>query len=349
MRRKERLLYFLTIFVAVITVTFILLQLLRPLNLNKGINRYNEIENASKTTEQFLKNQDPLESIRRDCGMLCDLSIEGVPGPYFDHIKVPVNCRALFQNDYIDQGHGLRVAPKEIPKHLFNEFTMNRRINNTPWYFNEVYLGTSGKPQIWTKELIENQRKQARQGTLEGTYTVSDVKALIDGLNHAPNLKNGRVLVIGSQNPWVEACILEAGAREVVTLEYGPIISKHPQVKTLLPADFRKLFLEGKLRMFDAVVTYSSVEHSGLGRFGDGLNPWGDIISIARAWCVTRKGGSLTIGVAYNHEKDAIQFNAHRIYGKIRYPFLTANWEQHYQGHGPQRVFVFTRTIEGVD
>jgi hypothetical protein len=41
--------------------------------------------------------------------------------------------------------------------------------------------------------------------------------------------------VIGSRNPWVEARVLEAGAREIVTLEYGAINSKHPQLKTMVP------------------------------------------------------------------------------------------------------------------
>jgi hypothetical protein len=56
-------------------------------------------------------------------------------------------------------------------------------------------------------------------------------------------------------------------------------------------------------------VTFSSVEHSGLGRYGDALNPWGDIIAIARAWCVTKQGGSLTIGVMYDYNNDCIRFN----------------------------------------
>jgi FkbM family methyltransferase len=85
------------------------------------------------------------------------------------------------------------------------------------------------------------------------------------------------------------------------------------------------------------------VEHSGLGRYGDALNPWGDIIAIARSWCVTEEGGSLTIGVMYDKELDYIKFNAGRWYGKIRYPYLTTNWKQHYRGNGIQRVHVFTK------
>ena len=40
----------------------------------------------------------------------------------------------------------------------------------------------------------------------------------------------------------------------------------------MFPLEFRRHFLENKLEQFDAVVTYSSVEHSALGRYGDMLN-----------------------------------------------------------------------------
>ena len=50
-------------------------------------------------------------------------------------------------------------------------------------------------------------------------------------------------------------------------------------------------------RQFDGVVTYSSLEHSGLGRYGDQLNPWGDLIAMSKAWCLTKTGGRMLIGV----------------------------------------------------
>jgi hypothetical protein len=77
----------------------------------------------------------------------------------------------------------------------------------------------------------------------------------------------------------------------------------------MTPLQFRKSYLSDTLGMFDAIVTFSSVEHSGLGRYGDALNPWGDIIAIARAWCVTKQGWSLTIGVMYDYKNDCIRFN----------------------------------------
>ena len=111
----------------------------------------------------------------------------------------------------------------------------------------------------------------------------------------------------------------------------------------MVPSEFRQKYLNGTLGIFDGIVTFSTMEDSGLGRFGDALNPWGDIITIARAWCVTREGGSLTIGVPYDESKDWLFLNGYRVYGKIRYPYLTTNWQQYYAVQRKQGVYVFTK------
>ncbi|CAC5385158.1 unnamed protein product [Mytilus coruscus] len=236
-----------------------------------------------------------LKSILQDCGQLCNTSRQGSPGPYFDHILAPIDCNAILKNEYVDRGHGLPLAPETIPIELMNEFSMNNRIPVRYWHLNSQYLGKKASSPVWTEKAIEDWIIQAKEGKLKGNYGEKETNALRDGLKHAPGIKDGRVLVIGSEIPWVEACVLEAGAREVVTLEYGSIISEHPKVKTMVPFVFRMRYLNNTLGTFDAIVTFSSIEHSGLGRYGDALNPWGDIIAIARAWCVTKPGGSLTI------------------------------------------------------
>jgi hypothetical protein len=288
-------------------------------------------------------NTNPIEAIRQDCGQLCDTSRKGSTGPFFNHIHADINCDAIFRNPFIDRSHGLPKAPRKIPQELLKDFTMNNRLPVRQYYLDKPYLGNKARTPVWTEQLIDSWVEKAKKGKLEGNYYMAETNALRDGLKHAPGIQNGRVLVIGSENPWLEACVLEAGAREVVTLEYGSIISEHPKVKTLVPYEFRMRYLNNTLGRFDAVATFSSVEHSGLGRYGDALNPWGDIIAIARAWCVTKEGGSLTIGVMYNYDHEYIRFNADRWYGKIRYPYLTTNWKQLYQGRGSQRVHVFTK------
>lgn len=164
-------------------------------------------------------------------------------------------------------------------------------------------------------------------------------------------VKDQHVLVIGSQRPWLETIILRAGAKHITTLDYVPITCDWPTITTMTPDVFGQMFLNGTLPEFDSIVSFSSVEHSGLGRcvrllhcsvqircpsgfskflfsirYGDALNPWGDLIAMARAWCVLKPGAKALIGVPSG--PDRIEFNGHKMYGPIMYSQLFANWKQ---------------------
>jgi hypothetical protein len=61
------------------------------------------------------------------------------------------------------------------------------------------------KPECSTElNVTEQWITLAKQGKLGGNYGIPETNALRDGLQHAPGVKNGRVLVIGSENPWVD-------------------------------------------------------------------------------------------------------------------------------------------------
>ena len=74
------------------------------------------------------------------------------------------------------------------------------------------------------------------------------------------------VLVIGSQSPWIETILLNKGAKNITTFDYVKIRSEHPQVEVLTPEELSDKFLNKKIR-YDVIISFSSVEHSGLGRF----------------------------------------------------------------------------------
>ena len=85
--------------------------------------------------------------------------------------------------------------------------------------------------------------------------------------------------------------------------------------------------------LFDVVFSFSSLEHSGLGRYGDKLAPFGDAEAVAQLWCLMRPGGLFFLGLpAYRNEvrrrrQCHIVWNAHRVYGYVRLQHVTANWE----------------------
>ena len=81
--------------------------------------------------------------------------------------------------------------------------------------------------------------------------------------------------MIGSEFPWLEAMLLEKGVNLVTTLEYSNIESQHPNITTITAKSLRKLYLDGEFsndKEFDAAITFSSVEHSGLGRYFYSVN-----------------------------------------------------------------------------
>lgn len=68
-------------------------------------------------------------------------------------------------------------------------------------------------------------------------------------------------------------------------------------------------------------------------RYGDHLNPWGDIIAMGRAWCLLKPGAIALVGLPTG--KDEICFNSHRIYGPFLYSQLFSNWRQIYSEVDP--------------
>ncbi|VDN50097.1 unnamed protein product [Dracunculus medinensis] len=62
------------------------------------------------------------------------------------------------------------------------------------------------------------------------------------------------------------------------------------------------------------------IEHSGLGRYGDPIDPFGDIREIHKIRCLLKPGGILHLGLPVG--RDSLVFNAHRIYGQLRLAML---------------------------
>eukprot|EP00048_Salpingoeca_helianthica_P014744 m.223306 g.223306 ORF g.223306 m.223306 type:complete len:390 (-) comp16228_c0_seq1:161-1330(-) len=274
------------------------------------------------------------EALLQGCSEICDTTIMGEPSMFFNFARKHVDCVGVWMNEEIDASatDGQWPPPEYPPEIFIDDFRQHGavEVRKTGHYKNR-YSGGDAMQSQWTKEQIDAMVAEARQGKLGGTYGTFDTNEVRKGLRQM-DVRGKVVLVIGSELPWVEACALEAGASEVWTLEYGRIKSTHPQIKPVTPDVAREMYRQGTLPMFDAVLTYSSVEHSGLGRYGDALNPWGDMQAMARAWCVTKPGGDMLLGVMECGSNDAIEYNLHRCYHKNTYTHLTANWMQMYRG-----------------
>jgi len=134
-------------------------------------------------------------------------------------------------------------------------------------------------------------------------------------------------LVMGTEHPWVECLLLNEGASLVWTFEYATINVQHTRMKAKQCQLIAKDYLEGQFDPVDIIVSYSSLEHSGLGRYGDSLNPDADKEALAQAWCMLRPGGLLVLGVPMScTDEGSLEFNAHRIYGFERLAYVSENF-----------------------
>jgi hypothetical protein len=257
------------------------------------------VKSLRSTTHSSDFLEDHIAEILEGCGDICNTSITGKDGIFFQHIAKRVNCSALWQNAAIDESRSIGPAP-DVPSKFLHLFNYNGQVQMTKYsggLLNQQYAGGEAEQSVWTEIQIEQWAHDCANGNLNGNYGISATKSVYEALLRMHSIKGGHILVMGSENPWLESCILGAGARHVTTIEYGSIVSEHPRVSTMTPHAARYSYLNGSLPLFDAIVSYSSLEHSGLGRYGDQLNPWGDLQSVARAWCVCKPGGDMLLGV----------------------------------------------------
>jgi hypothetical protein len=198
---------------------------------------------------------------------------------------------------------------------------------NNPQYLDDLVLSDPSFVTIYDYYLA------ARQNDGEGYVWP---QSQLDGLANGPStcgtyhqdqcekafsiysrfIKDKYGMVIGSQSPWAEALGFRYGAARMITYEYMKIVTTHPRLTTITPSEAAAKFLGNTFEPVDFIFSYSSLEHDGLGRYGDPINAFGDFESIAKMHCMLKPNGILFFGVPIGI--DEVQYNAHRVYGSRR-------------------------------
>ena len=150
------------------------------------------------------------------------------------------------------------------------------------------------------------------------------------------DLKRANVGVISSISPWVEHVLRSEGATHVTTVDYNePIVcSGIDWIKSKSVSEFST-----EVGKYDLLVSFSGIEHSGLGRYGDPINPDGDIEAVAQMQKALAPGGFLLLAIPTS-ATSSVQGDAHRIYGRdrlvqmleYRFSFLGRVWDGHVFG-----------------
>ena len=201
-----------------------------------------------------------------------------------------------------------------IPQSLLSEFSMNNQARIELWYLSNV--GTSKKPTVFTREMIDEYIQLAqRRGTAH--YGITD-NWFMDALDQYP-IRNSNCVILGSSDPWYKSVCLYYGAT-TTTIEYNPLLSEDPRIRVMTPSHYDK-----HPEQFDCAVSISSFEHDGLGRYGDPINPNADLATMQKMKTMLKPGGHLFLSVPIG--QDILVWNAHRVYGRIRFPLLIQGWD----------------------
>jgi hypothetical protein len=193
------------------------------------------------------------------------------------------------------------------------------------WYFAQRYSGTTAANSLWSSRTIEEMKARHLRGEQIGGYGLLEENALRDAVTKY-SIADRDGAVIGSESPWVESILFAHGARNMTTIEYGTIDSQVLNHVAFTPAMFAAEFLRRPIQ-FDFVASVSSLEHSGLGRYGDRLNPRGDIDAAEEVYCMLKPGGFFFLSLPYE-PTSALVWNAHRLYGPERMSLLAAPYNE---------------------
>jgi hypothetical protein len=227
-----------------------------------------------------------------------------------------------------------KVAPRNMPEKFVQEFTMNKQIPIYDWYIDETVQTSVAWDDAMMAEYTNKftlKNLEDENVNLDG-YCASHL--IYKALGTVDNLSEKNVCIVGSQKPWIEFICLLKQVKSVTTVEYNPPVCNHPDIQIISYDEF-----VNSSQVYDIIISYSSIEHSGLGRYGDDIDPAGDLNAMEAFYNHLIPNGLLFLGVPVG--KDAVVWNAHRIYGNIRLPILLKGFQE-LEWWGVNRNFIDT-------
>jgi hypothetical protein len=220
------------------------------------------------------------------------------------------------------------ISLSEIDISIKNEFELDMHFININWFINGVNSNSYNQiPDIckeymkyinnnweikWSNMMIDKILDYCNKLEYEklspNDYPKSSLQ-LVEVFNKFVNISGKKCLVLGSISPWIECLLLHFNAESVTTLDYV-IPECNYKINTLSMEHYNREI------KYDVVVSFSSLEHDGLGRYGDPLNPNGDIDACIEAYTMLNKGGYFICGIPIGF--GCIEGNFHRIYNQKR-------------------------------
>ena len=242
-------------------------------------------------------------------GVTCVLTLEPTTCPY-NPTDILLGSREPWQTA------NSTTPPRwaDLNKTIQNGFTRCGKYKNDTELFVDDSGNGEGTTYGYSHEDVEALVSKAQSVVASHNYgkRPNDAYFLEALTGHVAN--GSSVLVVGSAEPWHEAVCLALGASRVTTVDYGMRTYEHPQLDQV-NASFWKQVDDANLN-YDVVISASSLDHDGLGRYGDPIAPDGDLLTMRLLLRALAPGAKVILSVPVG--PDRIIWNLMRIYGKDR-------------------------------
>jgi hypothetical protein len=198
-----------------------------------------------------------------------------------------------------------KVSGRQLPTSLLNAMLLmsdgNMRPHWTPAVFNHLL-----------------ERLEAGDDISPPDYTGAQASIQL-AMTHV-GVRGRRMLIFGSIAPWAEAIAHHNHVDSTITVDYNTPVSTDSRLEVVLMHECLN-----SLSTFSVIASFSSIEHDGQGRYGDPLDPDGDLAAMNEAWIKLTPGGVLLLNVPVGHD-DGFYWYSQRIYGPARLPLLLRGW-----------------------
>lgn len=207
----------------------------------------------------------------------------------------------------------ISLPPAQIPDREYADFTMSGKIPVRYRYYN----GTVSEPIRNTPKTYKAAFEKFDDKTFE--YYGDSMNFFYEAIAKYP-MADKTVIIFGLAGCNLEAFAVWCGAKKVVVVDYNKPVCEHEKITVMTHDEL----LRHRLK-FDVGISFSSFEHDGLGRYGDPLKPYGDFDAMSFARNSLNASGVLYFAVPLG--RDCLDWNAHRIYGRVRLPLLLRGWK----------------------
>jgi hypothetical protein len=209
----------------------------------------------------------------------------------------------------------------ELPESLQQEFTSCGSIPVEHMYV----VGDNGTHYTYEREDIENYITHSQKLLRSQTYrraTLSRSEQWVVSSLTKLQLKNAHCAIIGSSSPFYESMLIALGVAKVTVFEYNDLTYNHEKI--FVDSSFDQYKTDKGLPKFDFIFAISSLDHDGLGRYGDTICPSSDFLSMERFKTMLSSTGKLILTVPLG--LDLLVWNVMRIYGELRLKRLLEGW-----------------------